>query len=241
MTDVDTAALSRHLGWMSDGHRYFLGTMDELSNDDLTAPIALPGWTGRHLLSHVGHNARAVGRLAHWAATGEVTPMYAGPSDRAAEIELGAGWHPDRLRSFVEMEQDALATALEKLNAEQWAAEVVTAQGRHVTAATIPWLRTRELWIHAVDLHSAADFSDFPPALLDELIVDVLNRRRDVHGEVLHVRPTDRDLVPASDAPPPTVWFEGRSADLVRWLTGRGTTDIAASDHSALPTLKPWL
>src|SRR5216684_2387171 len=123
---------------MTEGHRYFLARLAQASADELSAPSALAGWTGRHILSHVGHNARAVGRLAHWAATGEPTPMYPGPSARAAEI--------------------ALAAAFEKLDAEHWATEVVTAQGRHVTAAALPWLRTREIWVHAADLHGAADF-----------------------------------------------------------------------------------
>src|SRR6266702_1458818 len=125
MTDRVATDLSRHLGWMTEGHRYFLARLAQASDDELSAPSALPGWTGRHVLSHVGHTARA------------------------AEIALGARWDPDRLRSFVEVEQDALIAAFEKLDVERWATEVVTAQGRHVSAASLPWLRTREVWVHA--------------------------------------------------------------------------------------------
>jgi len=167
--------------------------------------------------------------------------MYSGPSARAAEIALGARWGPDRLRSFVEVEQDALAAAFGKLDAGHWAAEVVTAQGRHVTAAALPWLRTREVWVHTADLHRAADFPDFPPPLLDELIVDVLRFRRDAQDEALQVRPTDRDITPPFDGQAPPVWIEGRTADLARWLTGRGAANVRASGQSALPTLGPWL
>src|SRR6266851_4832626 len=212
---------------MTEGHRYFLARLAQARDDELSAPSALPGWTGRHILSHVGHNARAVGRLAHWAATGEPTPMYWGPTARAAEIALGARWDPDRLRSFVDV--------------EHWATEVVTAQGRHVTAAALPWLRTREVWVHAADLHGAADFPDFPPPLLDELIADVLRFRRDARDEALQVRPADRDTTPPFDGQAPPVWIEGRTADLARWLTGRGAANIRASGQSALPTLGPWL
>src|SRR5882762_784005 len=134
MTDRVAAELSRHLGWMTEGHRYFLARLAQASDDELSAPSALPGWTGRHIVSHVGHNARAVGRLAYWAATGVQTPMYSGPTARAAEIALGASWVGQRLRLFVEVEQEALGATLEKLDAEHWATEVVTAQGRHVTA-----------------------------------------------------------------------------------------------------------
>src|SRR5437762_12262715 len=110
---------------MTEGHRYFLARLAQASDDELSAPSALPGWTGRHILSHVGHNARAVGRLAHWAATGVPTPMYPGPTARAGEIALGARWDGQRLRLFVEAEQQALAAALEKMDAQQWATEVV--------------------------------------------------------------------------------------------------------------------
>jgi maleylpyruvate isomerase len=226
---------------MTQGHRYFLARLAQVSDDELAAPSALPGWTGRHILSHVGHNARALGRLAHWAATGEPTAMYAGPTARAAEIALGARWSAERLRSFVVVEQDALTAAFEKLDAEHWATEVVTAQGRHVAAAALPWLRTRELWVHAADLHGGADFSDFPPPVLDELIVDALRWRRAVRKEALQVRPTDRDVSPPFDGPAHPVWIDGRAADLARWLTGRGTANIQASDQSALPALGHWL
>ena len=234
-------ATARHLDWMADGHRLFRAALAKVSDDELSAPSALPGWTGRHILSHVGHNARALGRLAFWAATGVPTPMYSSPAARAEEIDLGARWDAQRLRLFVQFEQEALAAALEKLDDDQWAAEVVTAQGRHVTAAALPWLRTRELWVHATDLSDAADFSDFPPALLDELIVDVLKRRHDANGEVLEVSPTDRDHTSSFDSAAPVVWIEGHAADLARWLTGRGAANIHTSDHSPLPTLGAWL
>jgi maleylpyruvate isomerase len=235
-----TTALSRHFAWMTQGHRYFRATLAQLSDDELFAPSALPDWTGRHILSHTGHNARALGRLTHWAATGHPTPMYSGATARATEIALGASWDAQRLRSFVEVEQDALAAAMDKLDDEHWATEVVTAQGRHLPAASLPWLRSRELWIHATDLYAAADFSDFPPVLLDELLVDVLQRRRDAMGETVHVRPTDRELTPLVDQPA-AVWIEGRTADLVRWLTGRGAANIQTPNRSALPILGPWL
>lgn len=225
---------------MTRGHRYFVATLAQLSEDELLGPSALPGWTRRHILSHLGHNARALGRLAHWAATGEPTPMYRSPTARAEEIELGASWDAERLRSFVEVEQEALATTLEKLDLDQWATEVVTAQGRHVSATELPWLRTRELWIHATDLGGDADFSSFPPEMLDELIADVL-RLRQSRGEIVNVRPTDQDVYKQLDDAAPMLSVEGPTADIARWLTGRGASNIQTSDGSALPMLGPWL
>ena len=50
-----------------------------------------------------------------------------------------------------------------------------------------------------------------------------------------------RDTTPPFDGQAPPVWIEGRTADLARWLTGRGAANIRASGQSALPTLGPWL
>src|SRR6266567_3888219 len=91
------------------------------------------------------------------------------------------------------------------------------------------------------DVLGAADFPDFPPPLLDELIVDVLRFRRDAREEALQVRPTDRDTTPPFDGQAPPVWIEGRTADLARWLTGRGAVNIRASGQPALPSIGPWL
>jgi maleylpyruvate isomerase len=226
---------------MTEGHRYFMLRLAQIGDAELSEPSALPGWTGRHVLSHVGHNARALRRLAHWAATGEPTPMYATPTARASEIARDATRDPQQLRAFVQDEQRELADALEGLDDDQLAAEVVTAQGRHLPAAALPWLRARELWIHAVDLHRESDFSDFPPGLIDELIVEVLAWRRDVRGERLRVRATDRDRVPSIDEAAASEWIDGRAADLARWLTGRGSEHIQTSGRSALPSLSAWL
>jgi maleylpyruvate isomerase len=241
MTTPAPAVYSRHLGWMTDGYAYFRTRLERLSDAELSAPSALPGWTGQHLLSHIGHNARAVRNLAQWAATGQTIPMYSTPTARGNEIAARASWEPKRLRSFIETEQDALAAALQQLDNEQLATEVVTAQGRHVPAAVLPWLRIRELWIHTVDLHRDADFSDFPAPLLDELLAEVLRWRRDVRGEAVRVQPSDRELASAPSEQQHPGQVVGRAADLARWATGRGAVDIRTTDDSPLPILSAWL
>jgi maleylpyruvate isomerase len=37
---------------MDDGTKLFLGTLAAIGDGDLDRPIALPGWTGRHLVAH---------------------------------------------------------------------------------------------------------------------------------------------------------------------------------------------
>ena len=37
-----------------------------------------------------------------------------------------------------------------------WAALVTNVQGRVIRASAVPWIRAREMWIHAVDLDAGA-------------------------------------------------------------------------------------
>ncbi|MFC4499261.1 MULTISPECIES: maleylpyruvate isomerase family mycothiol-dependent enzyme [Streptomyces] len=224
---------------MTQGHEYFQSCLMPLPDKDLEGPSRLPGWTGRHLLSHLGHNARALARLAHWAATDEPTPMYPSTSARAEEIEAGAAWPVPRLRDFVVEEQNRLTHELDRIADDRWDAPVVTAQGRTVPAATIPWLRGREVWIHACDLPSGGDFRDFPDSFTDALIEDALDRRRGVQAVNIDVRATDRKTHGDDDI---VTCVEGPAADLARWLTrGEESPRLRTGTGAPLPQLPPWL
>ncbi|WP_373325284.1 maleylpyruvate isomerase N-terminal domain-containing protein [Paenarthrobacter ureafaciens] len=61
------------------GTAFFARKLNELSDEELDGGTRLPGWTRRHLVAHVGYNARAIARLIEWAGTGVETPMYSSP------------------------------------------------------------------------------------------------------------------------------------------------------------------
>jgi maleylpyruvate isomerase len=238
---MTTTARPRTLDWMTAGYDYFALCLRQVSDDQLDRPSGLPGWSGKHVVAHVGHNAGALARLTHWAATGTPTPMYDSPAARGAEIESGALWPAPKLRAFVDAEQYRLTAALRELTRDQWQAEVVTAQGRTVPATGIPWLRSRELWIHSCDLGATGDFRDFPADFLDALIGDALDRRRTAQSVTITVQPTDRAGAPEAIADPDT-HVEAPAADLARWLTGRGTaTTLRTAAGNPPPVLPPWL
>jgi maleylpyruvate isomerase len=178
---------------MARSEKIFSRALEAMPDTALGQPSGLPGWTGKHVVAHVHFNALALGRLAHWAATGEVTPMYASVAQRAAEIADGALWPAARLRALAGESSAALAAALDGLDGDGWAREVVTIQGRRIRATELPWLRTRETAVHAVDLGAA--FADLPKDLLLALAADVLARRA-AAGELAGI----------------TGWLTGRSA-----------------------------
>jgi maleylpyruvate isomerase len=190
--------------WMDHGTKLYLGTLDRLGDPTLDEPSAVPGWTRRHVVAHVHFNAEALRRLVSWAATGVEQPMYASPRQRAEEIEDGATLPPATLRRMVAASAEALAADLDGLSEAAWRAEVVTAQGRGVTAYEIPWLRTREVAVHSVDLDAGATFADFPEDLVEALAVDVVRKR-----------------VRSGEGPGLAAWLTGRSPEapaLAPWL-----------------------
>lgn len=225
------------LDWMRDGTDRLLGAVANLDDADFDEPSLLPGWNRRYLLSHVSANAEALRNLVHWARTGEERRMYASPQQRNADIAAGARRPAGELRAWVTSSATALADDIAALPEPAWDARVITAQGVNRSAAEIPWMRDREVYIHTVDLASGVGFADLPPAFLFALLDDVTARRASVGaGPALDVTATDADSrwQVAGTGTPASV--RAPLADLAAWLTGRPSPALPAA-----PALPPWL
>ena len=208
------------------GQAYFSRKLNELHDADFDGPSLLRGWDRRHVIAHVGLNARALTRLTNWAATGIETPMYASPTQRVEEIDFSATLPVQALRNLSDHAAIHLNVEWRDLAEENWSRPVRTAQGRTVPASETVWMRTREVWVHAVDLNNGGTFEHFPPDLLDALLADVVgawSRRaaaENLPTTVLEV--TDRtDAVSMADRESETLIVRGSAAQLVGWATGR--------------------
>jgi len=226
----------RTLAWMGDGTERLLADLAGLPDEALTAPTALPGWTRRHLLAHLAANAGALRNLVYWARTGEERRMYASQQQRDADIAAGAERPAGDLRAWVQSSAAALAADLDSLPGPAWEATVITAQGVTRTAEQIPWMRVREVYVHAVDLAAGTAFADLPADFLAALLDDVTARRSALGGPALAVAASDtggRWEVAGSGAPVPVT---APLAALAAWLTGRPAPSLANA-----PVLPPWL
>lgn len=238
----DPMALPVLIDMCSEATDAFVEAVQGLDEAAMRGPSLLPGWDRAMLVSHVHRNAEALGRLIEWARTGTPTPMYASAEQRIADIAESAAWSSEHLRAATVGSAHDLATAFGALTPEQWETAVTTATGREVPATAVPWLRTREVAIHLVDLGLGHTFGDLPPDFLDALIDDVVRFRAgrgtdpacavvDGHGEErrLNGRPGEG----------PTV--TGDRAHLAAWLTGRSEGVGLDVDGPALPRLLAWL
>lgn len=235
------AALLADLLLARRGQAFFSRKLNELADDELAAPSGLPGWDRRHVIAHVGLNARALTHLTEWAATGIETPMYGVPGEREADIELASTLPAQALRNLSDHAAIHLNVEWRDLEPGAWTATVRTGRGRMVPASETVWMRIREVWIHAIDLGNGATFSDLPVDLLDRLLRDVFGaweRRRQAEDlDVFTLAPSDREYRLGDGS---GVTITGPVAQVAAWATGR-THDGVLADGGAAPPAPRWL
>lgn len=184
---------------------------------ELDGPSLLPGWTRKHVAAHLSLNAEAIGNLVHWAKTGQERRMYASPEQRGADIDAAALRPADVLLTWFDESARVLADATAELTEEQWQRPVLTAQGKEIPATETPWLRSREVMIHAVDLGTGVTFADLPTDFLEALSADIRAKRGDV---------------PEVTGPLPEV---------AAYLAGRSYDGVLTADGRPAERLPPWL
>jgi maleylpyruvate isomerase len=231
------------LRWAAEGTMAF---EDAARRAVLRGPSLLPAWTRAHVIAHVARNADALINLLSWARTGDETPMYASPGQRAAEIEAGA-WRTElEILADLRAADARFATAAVGLPAYCWDATVRTARGRAVPASQVPWMRAREVWVYAIDLDAGLTFADIPRpvtiALLDD-VATTFTARPDVPPAELIATDSDRRWTLGPAGAPAPVAVTGEAASLAAHATGRPAPSPlrAGSPENHLPVLPAWL
>jgi maleylpyruvate isomerase len=202
-------------------------------------PSRLPGWTRGHVLAHLSDNADAFTRVLLRAVDADDAGlMYPSREARDAAVESGASWlaaeHVRRLTSSAHR----MALVWHDLPAGRLAATVSGTAGWTRPVADVPWMRWRELALHAVDLGWPAGFAPGDPLvarLLDEA-AHAWAGRPDAPPMVLTDTTTGGTWQVGDGGPA----IGGTTADLALWLTGR-SDGSALSASGALPALPPWL
>ena len=231
--------LAERLDIAREGTAYFAQQLAVLPDAEFDGPTLLAGWTRRHLVAHVAYNAAALCRILDWAATGTETPMYESMEQRAAEIDEGSTLSVGSLRNLFAQNAAHLDEKWRTLPEPAWTAEVRTAQGRMVPASETAWMRSREVWVHTVDLDTGGRFEDFPDVVLDSLLDDIVGswRRRD-EGTGLVLEVGGRRLVVEREDAVASDTVAGPLASVVRWASGRGAVGLTAGSDLLPPR---WL
>jgi maleylpyruvate isomerase len=131
------------------------------------------------------------------------------------------------------------------LPADAWHHKVKTAQGRIVPAEETVWMRTREVWMHAVDLDNGATFNDIPTPVLERLLKDITgawHTRGTDQGLLVNVTGTDLAFGDTSATDPTTI--AGPLPAVVEWAAGRSSRGVTATGPSTtegVPAAPKWI
>ena len=241
---VTDPALAAGLLLARRGQAFFSRKLNELADEQFDGPSLLPGWTRAHVAAHVGLNARAITHLTEWAATGVETPMYSTPTEREDDIEFAATLPIQAIRNLSAHAAVHLNVEWRDLTEDAWTREIRTAQGRVMPVSETVWMRTREVWVHAVDLNNGGSVTQFPPELLDLLLGDLVTvwRRKRVAGAAnIRLEPTDRTTTYVIEPDADAIAVRGSAADLVAWGIGRGRHHATTGDGAEPPRAPVWL
>jgi maleylpyruvate isomerase len=216
-------------------------TVRDLTDADVAAPSALPGWTRGHVLAHVARNADAVNRLVSGAAVGEQRPMYHDSPGRDEEIEAGAYRSVAEQEADVEDSAERLQTAFADFPADRLGFQVKHRTGKEYPASITTWWRWNEVVLHHADLGLGFDFGSLDQALAVRGVEESVTRhaaKPDAPGLTLTATDAGRSWTVGDGSLP----VSGPASSLFAWLTGRGDGSDLSIDRegTALPALPAW-
>ncbi|MBZ4019433.1 maleylpyruvate isomerase family mycothiol-dependent enzyme [Streptomyces purpurogeneiscleroticus] len=235
---------ARTLGWVQQGSALFHKRLEDAGEAAAEGPSLLPDWTRAHVLTHLARNADALVNLLTWARTGVETPMYPNPESRLDDIERGARRPAAEILDDFRTADARLLAAVDALPAGAWDTTVRSALGRSIPASEVPWMRTREIWVHLVDLGAGDDTDAFPDDLTDALLAEVSAAVGGKEGcPALLLRPSDREgaeyrMGPAAAEPEAVT---APAAGLCAWVLGRDTGAARAARSGIRAVLPRWL
>lgn len=227
------------LAWVRDGQRRVEEVAAGLPAEAVAEPSELAGWSRGHVLTHLARNVDALVNLLTWARTGERRPMYASREQRDADIEAGAGRELAEQVTDLRGAGQRFGAAVAAMAEESWAATVLSGQGREIPAEEVPWLRSRELWLHLVDLGAGVGMDELPAELAFDLVREVAGwMSSKVDSTVQLFAAGYGAVVLGSDTAAGRL--TGSPHALAGWLTGRSGLDRLISEGS-VPELPRWL
>ena len=208
------------LRWTALGTQLCERALASVDDHALADASALSGWSRAHLVAHLDGNARALTNLVTWARTGVETTMYSStdPARRGHRHRRRAApaRAPGPLRAVAHDPRERDGSAVRAGVGGQ----VRTIQGRTIRASEIPWLRSREVMVHAVDLLGGVTFDDLPDDFLAALLDDVVVRRSTLDNQpALALEAAGQRWDVAGSGEPVVV--AGSLADLASYVTGR--------------------
>jgi maleylpyruvate isomerase len=240
MVSFHDLSLDERRTLVGQGTAHFRRHATDLSEAELNAPSLLDGWSRRQLIAHLGYNAVGLCRLLDGAAAGVAKSMYESAEAREDEIAEAVDLDVATLYRLFDTEAQRLETAWSELPAEAWSVTVRTPQGKPVPASETLWMRSREVWIHAVDLGTGATFEAIPAIVQETLLNEVIAGWREAGMAVaVDAQSTATTVsIDGTTSDVDDISVRGTMPALLSWMIGRGNAGVSPADAAPAP---PWL
>jgi maleylpyruvate isomerase len=219
--------------------RRLLGTVDGLTDAAVSAPSLCEGWSRGHVLSHLARNAEGIARASRAATSATGETMYAGPAERDADIEAGADRSARELAADVRDTAAALTPELARVHPTELQDVRVerTPGGPTFWAASLPFMRLREVVVHHLDLDAGFGFEDLDQPdlaqIADLFLRDAVARLAAADDPLdLTLRTDAGDELVVGDG---TTLVTGTRGALLRWLLRQDGSGVTSA--TALPRL----
>ena len=216
------------------------GIATKLTEEDVSAPSELPGWTRGHVLAPGTGFSNPKARQLELAAPGETLELYDGGYEgRTRAIELAAGHTLAEHRADLEAALERALRAFGGLDEAGWRQPISYRGGVVFDGGLALW---RELVIHATDLGTGRGPETWGRTFCEQLFDFLAARVPD--GRRLVLQPLGLQPVTIGSGGTVTV-ISGMLTDIAAWLAGRVPTlgslqATAAGDGVDLPELLPW-
>ncbi|MDJ0357333.1 maleylpyruvate isomerase family mycothiol-dependent enzyme [Paenarthrobacter sp. PH39-S1] len=214
-----------------------------LTENEISAPSALPGWTRGHVLAHLRGVANAVARQCEYAAQGESIEFYDGGFEgRTRSIEVAAGNTAAEHLAALQGALNRVLTDLRGLDEAGWQLPITYRNGVVYDGGLALW---RELVIHLSDLEVGRGPETWSGEFCSHLFGFL--QPRVPAGLRLKLQPLGLPALTLENknSGGSSVSVSGMLTDLAAWLAGR-TPSLgslraeAAADAVDLPELLPW-
>lgn len=212
-------------------------SVSALTDAEVRAPAALPGWTRGHVVAHVTSSIHAYLWMLALARTGTEPGPRATGAQLARTVEESAAGAATGLTAGLRSALAELAQAADTMPAQAWDTRVTALAGWPHPARYVLHRAWREFETHHVDLGTGYRAADWPSAYvawaLDDTLAALAERRFPVH------RVDAVDLGRSWTVSPlgPTVSAPGHA--LLAWLAGRTDATALTHDHP-LPAPPAW-
>ncbi len=153
--------LDRDRAGAARSHGAVVAALQDLTDDQVSQPSLLPGWTVGHVATHIARNAEGQIRMLDAAIRGDIGQMYPGGREqRNGDIEAGSRRHAIALAADVSATATQLEATWAAMSADAWEGHGVSIAGE-VTMRDLPFIRWREVTVHHADLGVGYSWSDW--------------------------------------------------------------------------------